>query len=227
MIKNLESKIVGSLAGMIASERAVNEDTPSSKEAIDIARLICQSATPEALLMKMPPSSWARSSSASVIGLVFHDRLGDMLDFCRTETLFSSPASQCAALGTAVLISSACFDVPMGIWPNEIGGILRGVDNYMVTLINDATVASMGPEIELDFFKRMNAKADPDTAILVLSLFSCLRGRTFDLACNVSKAAGPQVACLTGAVMGAAFPKPTDDPIIADLAKMLLARRIP
>lgn len=227
MIKDLQAKFIGCLNGMLAAERMVDANVQATLEAFDVAKLVASSQTPEALIAKMPPSAWTRSSSASVIGLVFHDRFSDVLDFCRVETLYSSPPSQCAALGAAILVSSACFDVPMGVWPNEIGGIIRGVDNYFVSLINEATVASMSSISDSDFFKEMNAKADPDSAIVSMALFSCLRGRTYDMALECAKAAGSHVACLTGAAMGAAYPDKVkgQEPSCREVCELLIARR--
>lgn len=227
MIRDLQAKFIGCLNGMLAAERMVDANVPATLEAFDVAKLVASSQTTEALIAKMPPAAWTRSSSASVIGLVFHDRFGDILDFCRVETLYSSPPSQCAALGASILVSSACFDVPMGVWSNEIGGIIRGVDNYFVSLINEATVASMSGISDSDFFKEMNAKADPDSAIVSMALFACLRGRTYDMAIECAKAAGSHVACLTGAAMGAAYPEKVKEhePSCLEMCELLVARR--
>jgi len=115
----------------------------------------------------------------------------------------------------------------MGVWSNEIGGIIRGVDNYFVSLINESTVASMSGISDSDFFKEMNAKADPDSAIVAMALFACLRGRTYGLAVECAKAAGSHVACLTGAAMGAAYPDKVEErePSVAEVCEILIARR--
>jgi hypothetical protein len=227
MIKNFETKLSGSLNGMLSAERILGDNTIATDEAFELLRLLSKSQTPDIMSSRMPPSAWTRSSSAAVIGLTFHDRFGDVLDFCRTENLFSSPASQCAALGASILISSACFDVPLGIWPNEVGAILRGLDNYFVSLIDDATVAAMKTDKESEFFADMGKKADPDTSIVVMSMFSCIRGRSYKLAVDIAKDAGPHVASLTGAVMGAAFPDTVElkDPAVNELVSLIVARR--
>lgn len=227
MIRNLEVKFMGCLNGMLESERMVDANVPATLESFDVAKLVASSQTPEILSAKLPPAAWTRSSSASVIGLVFHDRFSDVMDFCRVETLYSSPFSQCAALGASIMVSSACFDVPMGIWPNEVGGIIKGVDNYFVSLIDEATTASMSDVTDERFFKEMNAKADPDSAIVVMTMFSCLRGRSYGTALECAKGAGAHVASLVGAVMGAAYPEKVkaQEASAKEVCDLLIARR--
>ena len=227
MIKNMAVKMNGCLNGMLVAERALGEKMTASTGAFELARLLASSPTAEALAATMPPASWMPSSTAAVIGLLFHDRFGDALDFCRTETLFSSPASQCSALAASILVSSACFDVPMGIWPNEVGTMLKGLDNDFVAMIDEAVVSATGVVPESEYFTHVNKIADPDTAIVVMTMFACLRGRSFKISTDIAKAAGPHVTCLTGAVMGTAFPDVVDegDKDVKEIIDLLIARR--
>lgn len=227
MIKNFDARAIGCLNGMRQAESAVGSALDASNEAMGIARLICESKTAEALAHKMPPSSWTRPSSAAMIGLIFHDRFGEVLDFCRAETLFSSPASQCAALGASILVSSACFEVPIGIWPNEVGAILKGVDNFLVSMVNETTIAATGECSDEEFISGTLNKTDPDTGIVIVSLFACLRGHDFEGASTIARRAGPHVACLTGAVMGAAFPSSVkeQDASAKEILDMIAIRR--
>jgi len=226
MIKNIQGKFLGCLNGMIQAENSIGKGLVATTEAIDVARLLSDSRTPEELSHKTPPSSWTRASSAALIGLVFHDRFNDTFDFCRTESLFSSVPSQCAAIGAAVMVSSACFDVPPGVWPNEVGGIIKGVDDYFVSLIDHATKEAVEGSSSEEFFDSLSSNADPDGFIVTASMFSCLRGRTFDEAVKTAQLAGSHVTALTGAVMGAAFPQDgADEPLAKEILPILVARR--
>jgi len=227
MIKDLNAKFSGCLNGMILAERVLNEELLATREAFELARVISQTAAAEALAPKLPPVAWVSSSSASLIGLIFHDRFADVFEFCRQDALFKTAASQCAALGASLMVASACFDVPIGVWPNEVATIIKGVDDYFVTLVDEATRRSMEDISHTDFFKEMNAKADADTAVVTMSLFCCLRNQNFLKAVEQARDAGPHVAILTGGAMGAAFPKSVDlaDPMAQDLCPSLIARR--